>query len=141
MNFAQEKEQIFMDKRIISFAILEKEMKMIETYNDLIQNIRFGYVKKQNLNQAPDFISCWRNAKELFDALEFNKIQTMADLDDDRLEVCRNNIKKYNNLEDVNINDLTKTYNILREIISKAGYHDDSQKSVSSPRFASDELE
>ena len=117
-----------MDKSVISQYIQGQEINMIKSYKQLIRNFRYGYIQRNKLDESPEFITCWGLIKELFDFLEYNKLEELKSINEREKKNCKKNIQKYELMGSVSIEELRESYNFLRKVISQAGYHDDHTK-------------
>jgi len=132
---------LFLDKKVITAMIIDKEGLLIGEYASLINKIRSGVIKQAS--KSPEYERSWSILHELYQFLRFNKIEKMKEKFKPDYDAINEIMGRYDNLEsgEINIDDLQKGVAIIQRIISLAGYHEDETKMERDYEFASDELE
>ena len=126
---------IFLDKRQISFGVLQKETDIIQTYASLMKGIRKGFIPLDDLNNFTEYTGTWNLVHELYSFLRHNKVEKFIltkNLEEDfrkRVELIITIMGRYENpKEELTFEELQKAIGIIQEIVSKSGYHDDTFK-------------
>ncbi len=121
-------QQVFLDKIRISASIIQKEAQLISDYNELINKINREIYVKQDIKKYPLFWDCWQTIGQLYDFVEYSKLEDekfKEDSDKDKINKLKGTISKYRG-GDIGFEDLKRAYDLIREFISRFGYHDDS---------------
>jgi len=115
--------KIFLDKIKLSVVIVEKELKLISTYNTLVNDIRLrpDIKEKHTLLDYPPYQQSWQSLSELYDFLEYDYLKKLNKTKQTKIKSCLNN---YKNLNDLSLDDLKVCVDIVREIMSLSKFHD-----------------
>ena len=116
---------IFLDKIRLSALVVDKEGQLIGSYNNLIRKLNCGFVEIKNISTCEDYANSWRILKEIYDFLQYNKVERFKVDKKEQYELIKSIIKRYNELSSTTFKDLQTAYEIIREIISDSGYHED----------------
>ena len=124
----EQDQSVFLDKLKLTFALLEKESQLIAGYAVLVNKIRQKYLNLDKVIETDAFAECFRTSYEIYAFLEYNKIQKINDKNVD-VEKLKSIMKKYVDNEELDLDDLNDAVRIIRQVMSKSGYHDDLKKS------------
>lgn len=113
--------EVYLDKIKLGALIVEKELKLIEVFNELIYDLRIRSDIMDFINEYPPFLMCWRNLSELYDFLEYDYLGKIDKKKRDLIALIMNDYRKG---LDVDIEQLKKAVEIIRLVMSKSKFHD-----------------
>ena len=129
-------DSIWLDKRIVALVVLQKETDLIETYSQLIKDIKKGSIDLEKINDWSIYHGSWSLLRELHSFLRYNKLQGLLNKKSTekqlitKINLLNDIMEKYDKPESkLTFNDLQTVIPIMHELISLCGYHDDTYKS------------
>lgn len=124
---------LFMDKIRLSSATPNKESQLIDNYTNLLNKVRRYKLPIDKIPEYGIYWTCWELVRAIYDWMEFNKTlnieknKTTSEKLKERIGSLREIMNRQNDVEKgVDFRDLQIAYATVRELISLAGYHDDT---------------
>lgn len=124
--------EIFQDKIRLSAVFVEKELDLIQNFTNLLAQLKQGIILKNDLDRHPDFYITLQNLTGLYLTLENPYKEKLTKEEQEKIE---NVIRKFKNLEQVQLNELIAGVDIVRKIMSLTGFHDVLRKKEEEPNL------
>lgn len=122
-------DEVYLDKIRLGAIIVEKELRLINQYNNIIGDIRRGIISKKDIDIYPLYAWCWQNLAEIYD---FLKNDYLTKITKSKEQEIKDIMKKFKDLESLSVDELTTAKEIILEIMSKSKFHDVVRKMDSS---------
>jgi len=118
----EELPQIFLDKIKLAGMLIQKEMAIINNIHDLISMRRNGLLDLNRLQEYTEFHVSWQSLVELYDFLENGYLKTLTE--DEQTKIVKIIASYMETDEQVSMDNLIMTYNLVRKMMTKSGFHD-----------------
>lgn len=112
---------IYLDKIRLGALIVEKELSLIEIFNQLLHDIRLRPEILDFINDYPVYHECWRCLCELYDFLEHDYASKLSKKEKERIKTI---VASYRDLKELKLMDLKVSVAIVRKIMSLSKFHD-----------------
>lgn len=120
-------ESVYLDKNQITINILNIEGCIITSWSKVVQNMKEKKGYREKVENNFDFNDCLNYCHNLYQFIQYNDLQKQRKKVPE-VEKLIEVMEKYESYEDEPISyyDLQTSVRVLREIVSKCGYHDNA---------------
>ncbi len=115
-----QQQDVFIDKIKLGAIIIEKELLVIQQFNNIVSDLRRGAIDHDRLNEYPPYFWCLSNMSELYDFLKNDYIDKIPDADQKAINLTFNNYVLGN---DISFEEFIKAKELLLLIMSKSKFH------------------
>ena len=114
---------VYLDKIKLGWALIEKELDLVNQHTTLISNIKRGYIDKDRVTEYDAYRFTWQNLIELYRFLSHGYINIICKKDQEEIKGI---VDRYLSMEgaEPTIQQLNRAVEIILLVMGRSGFHE-----------------